>query len=242
MRVTLLALTLFICHQALTLPAPSAQGSELQAYPISSNDVPHEIATPQELDSRSSSHDKVITDLDTSSLQRRGLLWESQPLDGKMSILLNPTWATGLQVSNAWLTWHFKLNYDPPTNKWQGTIYSNVAESASDLSVCVNKYTQSGTGNTGSTQWSEGQLDIEATWRNPLLSKTVQVSWSAQARFYQQTTSGTPMSSCIIDTLGSAVGYAVDSTANWLCTSPQAGSPVLPILQTVFESFTRGHS
>jgi hypothetical protein len=241
MRVTPLALTLLICHQALALPATSVERSELQAYPISSIEVPYEIPTPQALDSRSPSHDKV-TDLDTRSLQRRGLPWRSATLSGRISILLSAATATALQLANGWLTWQFNMVYEQSSNSWAGTIYSTNEQSASDLSVCVNGYTQQSAGNTGGLLWSEGKVDLEATWRSVPLGQSVTVFWSSTCRFYQTATIGTPIASTILKTIGNAWGYQLQYDDNWVCTTKVSDKPMLDILQTVFETCNEGQS
>jgi hypothetical protein len=241
MHVTLLAVTLLICHQALTLPAPSVKGSELQAYPISSIEVPYEITTPQTLDSRSPSHDKVITDLDTLSLQRRQLPWTSNPLDARVSILVNSATATALQLLNGWLTWHFTLSYNHNSQGFSGTVYSTPELSASDLSVCVNKYTAEAFGNTNGLLWSEGQLDLEASFRSITMSQEVKVLWSGTVRFYQHLPVGRPIASTVLDTVGNTLGYQLPYAADWVCSSAiSVGSQTLEILQTVFESCVGG--
>lgn len=242
MRVTLLALTLLICHQALALPATSVEGSELQAHPTSGIEVPSEIATPQALDSRSPSHDKAITDRDTHSLQRRALPWTSTPLNGKISVLLNTAAATALHLANGWLTWQFNMVYEQASNTWGGIIYSTSEQSASDLSICVNEYTQERYGNTGGTLWSEGKVDLEATMRSVPLGESVTVFWSATVRFYQTTTIGAPMASTILKTIGNAWGYQLQYDDNWMCTTTVADKPMLDIIQTMFESCSEGQS
>lgn len=237
MHVTLLALTLLICHQALTLPAPSVEGSELQAYPISSIEVPYEITTPQALDSRSPSHNKVITDLDTRSLQRRQSTWTSSPLNARVSILLNTATATPLNLLNGWLTWHFRLVFNQGSQVVTGTVYSTSELRASDLSVCVKGYTAQKYGNTNGLRWSEGNMDLEATWRSVTVSQVVKVLWSGTVRFYEQATSGTPIASIVLNTFGNTLGYQLPYDANWVCTSPiGTGTPTFEILQTVSES------
>jgi hypothetical protein len=241
MRVTLLALTLLICHQALTLPAPSVEGSESQAYPISSIEVPYEIATPQALDSRSPGHDNVITDLDPS-LQRRQLSWTSSPLNGRVSVLLNTAAATALHLANGWLTWHFNMVYNQPSQSFSGTVYSTSEESASDLSVCVNKYTAQRMGNTNGILWSEGKVELEASWRSVPLAQSVTIAWSATVRFYQATTIGTSIASTIVDAISNAVGSQQPYDANWVCTTQVGANPNLNILHTVFESCNAGQN
>jgi hypothetical protein len=241
MRVTLFALTLLICHQALTLPAPSVKGSELQAYPISSIEVPYEIATPQALDSRSPSHDKVITNLNTRSLQRRQISWTSAPLKVQVSILANAATATALQLLNGWLTWNFQLIYNQASQSFGGTVYSTPEQSASDLSVCVNKYTVQSLGNTNGILWSEGRLDLEFAWRSITMSSEVKVLWSGTVRFYQQPSIGTPIGSTVLSTVGNTVGYQMPYAVDWVCTNAIAGgAQTFQILDTVFESVMGG--
>jgi hypothetical protein len=242
MRVTLLALTLLICHQALALPVTSVEGSESQADPIFSIEISNEIATSQVLDSRSPSHDNVTTDLDTRSLQRRGIPWESSPLNGKVSILLNAAAATTLQVANGWLSWQFNMYYNKDTESWTGTVYSDGPQSASDLSVCVNQYTQATYGNTAGLMWSEGQVDLEAAWRSVPLLKTVKIFWSATVRFYQKTNIGRPIASTVLNTIGNTVGYQLQYDDNWVCTTRVGDNPALDIEQTKFESCHGGES
>jgi hypothetical protein len=240
MRVTLLALTLLICRQALALPATSVEGSELQAHPTSSIEVPSEIVTPQALDSRSPSHDKVITDRDTHSLQRRALPWTSSPLNVKISVLVNTATATALHLANGWLSWQFNLVYQQASNAWAGIIYSTSEQSASDLSVCVNAYTPQSWGNTGGTLWSEGKLDLEATMRSVPLGESVTIFWSATVRFYQTTTIGAQMASTILRTIGNPWGYQLQYDGNWMCTTTVADRPMLDIMQSMFETCNGG--
>jgi hypothetical protein len=242
MRVTLLTLILLIHHQVLALPAPSVEGSELQVSPISSIEEAYEISTPQALDSRSSSHSKVITDLDTCSLQARQTPWISTRLDAKVSMLVNTAVATGLQLANGWLEWQFSLIYNQDSGSWEGTIDSTAAASASDLSVCVNEYTPQRYGNTGGTLWSEGQIVLEASWRSIHLSKSVTVIWQGTVRFYQKTTIGKQIASTVLNTIGKASGYLLYYNKDWVCTTKVQDKPMIDILQTQFVSCNEGQS
>src|SRR5450432_2021471 len=158
MRVALLVFTLLICHNALALPPPSVERSELHAYPNSSIKVQYEI-TPQALDSRSPNHDKVITDLDAYNLQPRPLAWASTPLTSTplyitVSVLLDTATATALQLANGWLTWRFSIIYDQLSNSCSGAVFSTTEESASDRRVYVTEYIQESYSNTDGVIWS----------------------------------------------------------------------------------------
>jgi hypothetical protein len=242
MRITLLTLILLVYHPVLALPAPSVERSELQASPISSIEEAYEVSTPQALDSRSPSHDKVITNLDTRRLQARQLPWVSTRLDAKVSVLVNTAVATGLQIANGWLEWQFSLVYNQDSRTFGGTIDTTAIASASDVSVCVNEYTPQRYGNTGGTLWSEGPIVLEASLRSVHLSESITIFWQGTVRFYQQTTIGKQLASTILNTIGNAWGYKLKYDENWVCTTKVQDKPMIDILQTQFVSCNEGQN
>lgn len=242
MRVTLLALILLVYHQVLALPAPSVEGSELQASLISSIEEAYEISTPQALDSRSPNHNKVITDFDTRSLEARGTHWESTRLDAKVSMLVNTAVATGIQIANGWLEWQFSLIYNQDLGSLSGTVDSTAEASATDLSVCVNEFISQSYGNTGGTLWSEGRIILEASWRSVELSESISVFWQGTVRFYQKTRLGEQIASTVLNTIGESWGYKLKYDENWVCTTKVQDKPMLDILETKVVSCNEGQS
>ena len=236
MRVILLTLIFFAYHQAFALPvsSTSAEGSELQAPPVSGIDVPSEIATSQPLDSGSSSHDAIIIDRETDPLHRRQLPWTSSPVTVKISVLVNVATATALQLANQWLSWNFKMQYQEADGLWSGKVYTLPEASASDLSVCFNEFTPKITGNTNGVLWTEGEMVMEATWRSLLLSKSVTIFWKSSVRFYQYSPLPPRISSVVQQTIGQAWGYLLDYNDEWVCTTTPADEPMIDILQTLF--------
>lgn len=242
MRVILLTLIFFAYHQAFALPvsSTSAEGSELQAPPVSGIDVPSEIATSQPLDSGSSSHDAIIIDRETDPLHRRQLSWTSSPVNVKVSVLVNVATATALQLANQWLSWNFKMQYQQNDGFWSGKVYTVAEASASDLSVCFNEFTPKVTGNTNGILWTEGEMVMEATWRSVPLSKSVTVFWKSSVRFYQYSPIPPRITSVVQQTIGQAWGYILDYTDEWVCTTTPADEPMIDILQTFFANCYAG--
>lgn len=241
MRAILPALIFLISHQALALPVTSVEEPQLLAHPISSIEVPHPIAALKTLDSESSGQAGITADFDTThGLQRRSLGWSSAPFNTRLSVLFNIATATGLQLANGWLTWQFKLIYTKGTNTWSGTVYSTAVESALDLSVCVNRFTPAEYGNTGGNLWSEGELDLTATWRSVALAKEIKVDWKVDMRFYQVPSIGPTIKSVILNTVGNIVAYELAYDANWECVNPVVGQSPLLLLETEFEGCEEG--
>lgn len=191
MRFTLLtfsALILLIWHQALALPSvlPPIPNTEVTVWNLPRT-APYDAATHHILDWRAVDVE-ATADLDTRSLQTRGVPWQSSELKRRLVVGLSTAVATTIHLANAALSWKISLMYHTDGSGREavtGTVYSDGDMKRYNLKLCVNGVKSYQFGNNNNQYWVDANVDLEGTYHDSTSGNVITMFWTASMRFAQ---------------------------------------------------------